>query len=99
MLDDSAVYSQELINKASQHLSTYFQKSGSLESDSVWRPEKNASRPRALSKLSAFISCAEDTNYLSEFKKMTEQLLEHLQRLWPDTEFLDLYPVFENMKK
>ena len=43
--------------------------SGPVELDSEWKPEENAFRPRIISRLDAFIACAETTNHLPKLKR------------------------------
>ncbi len=69
--------------------------SGPIEPDSEWKPEENAFRPRILSRLDAFISCAETTNHLPKLKDASKHLLSYLRNIWPQTQFIDLFPVFK----
>jgi hypothetical protein len=67
---------------------------GPLEPDSLWEPEKNASRPRILSRLQTFISVATECELLPHFRLATSMLLTYLEQIWSETDFLELYPVF-----
>jgi hypothetical protein len=69
--------------------------SGPVDTDSVWEPEKNASRPRVLSRLEAFISIAKTTEHFPHLKVTFAALLERLKLLWPETSGMDFYPVFK----
>lgn len=68
--------------------------SGPLDADSVWDPQKNASRPRILSRLEAFISVATTTGFLPCFRDASIKLLSHLRKSWPETSNIELFPVF-----
>lgn len=71
--------------------------SGPVESDSKWDPLKNAFRPRILSRLVAFISCATVINHLPKLLEAAVQLLRYLNRIWPETQLLENFPVFQNI--
>ncbi len=70
--------------------------SGPLDSDSKWEPEKNAFRPRILSRLAAFISCSKNTGYLLKFCEAAIHLRAHLVKIWPETQEIDVFPVFKS---
>lgn len=69
--------------------------SGPVAPDSKWEPEKNTFRPRILSRLEAFISCANETGHLPKLRETSMSLLSHLRKIWPDTQFIDVFPVFK----
>lgn len=68
--------------------------SGPIDSDSKWEPEKNAFRPRILSRLKAFISCSKETGHLAGFREAAIQLQARLIKIWPESQEIDLFPVF-----
>lgn len=69
--------------------------SGPVDADSKWEPEKNAFRPRILSRLSAFISCSQTTGHLPELREAAKALLTHLRKIWPETGEIEVFPVFK----
>ncbi len=72
--------------------------SGPVDADSEWKPEENAFRPRILSRLGAFISCATKAGHLPELCGASIRLLAYLKKNWPETKDIDLYPVFRDEK-
>jgi hypothetical protein len=70
--------------------------SGPLEDDSKWEPEKNAFRPRIISRLKAFIECDNEARHYPELLKASKLLLNYLQKQWPDVNNIELFPVFKN---
>ncbi|HVE44886.1 MAG TPA: hypothetical protein VNC84_07130 [Gammaproteobacteria bacterium] len=68
--------------------------SGPIDEDSKWEPDKNAFRPRILSRLEAFISVSKMTGLLPEFCEAARRLLSHLRESWPETQLIDVFPVF-----
>jgi hypothetical protein len=73
-----------------------FVQSGPVDSDSKWEPEKNAFRPRILSRLKAFISCSKETGHLSGFREVAIQLQAKLIKIWPESQEIELFPVFKS---
>jgi len=69
--------------------------SGPVDSDSLWDPTQNAARPRILSKLDAFITLAKTMDHLPCLTTTLVSLLSYLKKTWPETKYLDLYPVFK----
>lgn len=69
--------------------------SGPLDPDSTWDPKENGFRPRILSRLKAFIEYSRNTGHLPTFCKASTQLLSHLQKIWPQAGYIDLFPVFK----
>ncbi|MBS0289821.1 MAG: aminoglycoside phosphotransferase family protein [Proteobacteria bacterium] len=69
--------------------------SGPVDRDSLWEPEKNAFRPRVLSRLEAFINIAKKYNHLPALTQVASDLLSKLKSQWPTTTFMDYYPVFK----
>lgn len=69
--------------------------SGPVDPDSKWEPDKNAFRPRILSRLGAFISCAKSTGHLPKLREAATGLLTHLRKTWPETAEIDVFPVFK----
>ncbi len=70
--------------------------SGPVDSDSKWEPEKNAFRPRIISRLGAFIACSKEAGYLPKFREAAMQLQSCLLRVWPGIHEIDLFPVFQS---
>lgn len=70
--------------------------SGPVDADSKWEPDKNAFRPRILSRLGAFISCSEITGELPALREAAINLQSYLKKIWPDTHEIALFPVFES---
>lgn len=70
--------------------------SGPVDPDSKWEPDKNAFRPRILSRLGAFISRSKSTGHLPTLGKAAAELQSHLQKVWPDTKEIDVFPVFKS---
>ncbi|MEO8400962.1 MAG: phosphotransferase [Gammaproteobacteria bacterium] len=68
--------------------------SGPVDPDSKWEPEKNAFRPRILSRLEAFISCSQATGQLPKLGEASIQMLSHLRKVWPETKAIEVFPVF-----
>lgn len=68
--------------------------SGPVDHDSLWDPEKNAFRPRVLSRLAAFINIAKKYNHLPALTRAASDLLSNLKGQWPTSTFMDYYPVF-----
>lgn len=71
--------------------------SGPVDSDSEWDPKENGFRSRILSRLDAFIDCSKNTNHLPHLAKASALLLSHLQKIWPQSRFIDVFPVFKNL--
>ncbi len=71
--------------------------SGPVDEDSLWDPEKNASRPRVLSRLEAFISVSNTYHLLPNFRMAAMKLLIHLKNIWAETPLLELFPVFSSL--
>lgn len=69
--------------------------SGPVDLESQWDPDKNAFRPRILSRLEAFISCSNLTGHLPKLSQASTQLLGYLKKAWPETPFIDVFPVFK----
>ena len=69
--------------------------SGPVDSDSKWEPKENAFRPRILSRLAAFITCAKFTGHLPQLCKASTHLLSHLKKTWPEAQNIDVFPVFK----
>lgn len=68
--------------------------SGPVDPDSEWDPTENGFRPRILSRLDAFISCSKNSGLLSEFRKASIDLLSYLKMVWPESGYIDVFPVF-----
>lgn len=68
--------------------------SGPTPEDSLWKDEENWVRPRVLSRLQAFIVVSEKYGHLPNLSKMSSQILDALQKRWPETKFLEFYPAF-----
>jgi len=68
---------------------------GPVDADSAWDPKTNASRPRVLSRLEAFISLTKTTGHFPHLTMAFIALLEQLKKLWPETSGMELYPVFQ----
>ena len=69
--------------------------SGPVDSDSQWDPKENGFRPRILSRLKAFIDCSRNTGHLPKFCEASIQLLSHLKKIWPESRYIDVFPVFK----
>jgi hypothetical protein len=69
--------------------------SGPVDIDSKWDPDKNAFRPRILSRIEAFISCAKTTEHFLKLSEASMHLLSHLRKIWPEVQNIDVYPVFK----
>ncbi|MBA3660912.1 MAG: phosphotransferase [Gammaproteobacteria bacterium] len=69
--------------------------SGPVDSDSKWEPEKNAFRPRILSRLEAFISCSKTTGQLPKLCEAAIHLHSYLRKIWPETNEIEFFPVFK----
>jgi hypothetical protein len=69
--------------------------SSPVDSESKWEPKKNAFRPRILSRLAAFITCAKSTGNLPQLCKASTHLLSHLKKIWPEAQSMDVFPVFK----
>jgi aminoglycoside phosphotransferase (APT) family kinase protein len=70
--------------------------SGPVDSDSEWDPKENGFRPRILSRLDAFIACSKSTGHLPKFCEASTLLLSHLKKIWPQSRYIDVFPVFKN---
>ncbi|MBI2792207.1 MAG: phosphotransferase [Gammaproteobacteria bacterium] len=68
--------------------------SGPADHDSLWEPERNAFRPRILSRLEAFINISKKYNHLPALTNAAFDLLSNLKVKWSTTSFMDYYPVF-----
>ncbi|MGE3317987.1 MAG: phosphotransferase [Candidatus Berkiella sp.] len=68
--------------------------SGPVDEDSLWDPNSNGFHSRLLSRLEAFITCAQQLNQLPALCEASNQLLALLRIKWRDTQGLDNYPVF-----
>ena len=71
--------------------------SGPVDSDSEWDPTENGFRPRILSRLDAFIACSKNTGHLPKFCEASIQLLSHLKKIWPESQYIDVFPVFKGV--
>lgn len=69
---------------------------GPVDSDSLWDPSTNASRPRILTRLNAFISLSKKTGHFPLLTDTFNSYLSFLKDKWAGTNELDLYPVFNN---
>ena len=69
--------------------------SGPVDQDSLWDPKKNAFRPRILSRREGYISCAKKTGNRPKITNASIQLLKYLINAWPETPFIDVFPVFK----
>ena len=69
--------------------------SGPVDPDSQWEPDKNAFRPRILSRLESFILCIKETDHLPNLKNSSIELLSYLRKIWPEAQNIDMYPVFK----
>ena len=69
--------------------------SGPVDSNSQWKPEENAFRPRIISRIKSFIDCSQSTGHLSELRTASESLLLYLKITWPETKEIDLFSVFQ----
>jgi len=69
--------------------------SGPVDPDSKWDPKENGFRPRILSRLKAFIDCSRNTGHLPKFCEASIQLLSHLKKVWPESRYIDVFPVFK----
>lgn len=72
--------------------------SGPVAADSEWQPKENAFRPRILSRIAAFIRCAKKTGHLPTLCAVSIRLLARLKEVWPETKYIDLFPVFNDLK-
>ena len=68
--------------------------SGPVDPDSQWEPEKNAFRPRILSRIEAFIVCSKTTGQLPKLCEAATHLHSHLRKIWPEAHEIDIFPVF-----
>lgn len=68
--------------------------SGLTDADSLWDPSTNTARPRVLSRLKAFVSLSNKTGHFPQLSHRINSLLSFLKNKWPETNELDLYPVF-----
>jgi len=68
--------------------------SGPVDADSLWDPNNNGFRPRLISRIEAFLACAQQLKKLPELCEASKQLLTLLNKKWPGTKGLDNYPVF-----
>ena len=69
--------------------------SGPVDPDSKWDPKENGFRPRILSRLKAFIDCSRNTGHLPKFCEASILLLSHLKKVWPESRYIDVFPVFK----
>lgn len=69
--------------------------SGPVDSDSLWDPKQNGFRPRILSRLKAFIEISKETGHLPKLCDASSQLLSHLKKIWPESRYIDVFPVFK----
>jgi len=69
--------------------------SSPVDSDSKWAPKENAFRPRILSRLATFITCAKSTGHLPQLCKASTYLLSHLKKIWLEAQNIDFFPVFK----
>ncbi|KTD41563.1 GNAT family N-acetyltransferase [Legionella parisiensis] len=67
--------------------------SGPVPENSLWNNEENWVRPRVLSRLQAFIHVASRNNLLPHLKKMAENILLELKKIWA-AKSLEFYPAF-----
>lgn len=72
--------------------------SGPLEPDSVWDPLDNGFRPRILSRLKVFIDCSKKTGHLPNLCEGSIRLLKYLRKIWPESGYIDVFPVFKGQK-
>lgn len=72
--------------------------SGPVDSDSEWNPKENGFRPRILSRLDSFIECSKNTDLLPKFRDASVLLLSHLKKIWPESRYIDVFPVFKERK-
>jgi hypothetical protein len=63
-----------------------------LEEDDSWGI--GTVRSRILTRLQAFEGASAASNQLPALRGTTAALLDHLQRCWPDTQLLPVYPAF-----
>lgn len=73
--------------------------SGPVEPDSEWNPKENGFRPRILSRLDCFIECSKNTGLLPNFCEASIHLLSYLKKMWPESGYIDVFPVFKEQKK
>lgn len=73
--------------------------SGPIPQNSLWDIKENWVRPRALSRLQAFIHVASKTNLLPHLKQMAENILCEMNKLWADAKPLEFYPAFRTLDK
>jgi len=71
--------------------------SGPVDPDSEWDPKENGFRPRILSRLAAFIECSKNTAHLPKFCEASTHLLSYLKKIWFDSRYINVFPVFKNM--
>lgn len=69
--------------------------SDSVDPDSKWDPKQNGFRPRVLSRLEAFIACSKKIGHLPHFREASNHLLSHLKKIWPESQNIDVFPVFK----
>lgn len=69
--------------------------SGPVDPDSQWEPEKNAFRPRILSRLEAFIASSKTTGQLPKLCEAAVSLYAYLRKIWSETGEIDVFPVFK----
>ncbi|MEN8237351.1 MAG: phosphotransferase [Pseudomonadota bacterium] len=61
----------------------------------LWKPEDNFMRPRLISRLQAFVAVTEEPAVLPHLRQLAQQLLDRIQKRWPDAKALGVYPAFE----
>jgi thiamine kinase-like enzyme len=69
--------------------------SGPIKEDSKWEADRNTFRPRILSRLKTFIDTARGSDYLPLLCQVSESLLTELIKTWPETHFIDYFPVYK----
>lgn len=105
--NDDALYDQALVDACAYWLirnliwwlDQFFENekncpSGPVEADSIWDAKNNGFRPRILTRIASFIACAKQYDTLPNLCEASSQLLVMLQKKWPQSQPLDLFPVF-----
>ena len=77
-----------LFSTLSRHLD------GALEADHTWGIA--TMRQRLLARLEAFVDVAEEFNQLPGLRGIAARVLHELDKLWPETDPLPLYPAFRD---
>ena len=77
-----------VVNTLARHLE------GALREDRPWGIA--TMRPRLLARLKVFIATAEEFDQLAAVRGTVSRLLEALDKRWPETPPLPLYPAFRN---